>query len=54
MTDDTNGGDIGADVIKFDYIGDFQYIVYVSLYKQRGSSPKAQNNTNPDVTLAES
>jgi hypothetical protein len=33
MTDTTLGGDRGADVIKFDYIGDFQYLVYVSLYK---------------------
>lgn len=35
MTDTTTGGDRGADVIKFDYMGDYQYLVYVSLYKQK-------------------
>lgn len=35
MTDATDSGDHGADVIKFDYVGDFQYLVYVSLYRSR-------------------
>lgn len=41
MSDTIAGGDRGVDVIKFDYIGDFQYIVYVSLYHHK-ESPKAQ------------
>ena len=32
ITDTIEGGERGADVIKFDWIGDFQYIVYVSLF----------------------
>jgi hypothetical protein len=53
MSDTTAGGDRGADVIKFDYTGDYQYIVYVSQFKHR-SSPKATNNTQSDVNLPES
>ena len=53
MTDTVQGGDRGADVIKFDYVGDFQYIVYVSLFKNHRSSPKATNQT-AEVSLAES
>ena len=53
MADTLTGGDRGADVIKFDYIGDFQYIVYVSLFHHR-TSPKATTNQAPELTLSES
>lgn len=32
MADTFEGGDRGADVLKFEWIGDFEYIVYVSLF----------------------
>ena len=54
MVDTQTGGDRGADVIKFDYIGDFQYIVYVSLFKHKNASPRADKDNLPDLTLAES
>jgi len=44
MTDTISGGDRGADVIKFNYIGDYQYIVYVSLFHHRKESPNAAIN----------
>jgi hypothetical protein len=53
MADTTVGGDRGADVIKFDTIGDYQYIVYVSLYKHRGS-PKASTTAPPELSLDDS
>ena len=46
MEDTVTGGDKGADVIKFEWMGDFQYIVYVSLFKHA--------NYTKDVSLAES
>lgn len=53
MADTSLGGDKGADVIKFDYIGDFQYIVYVSLFKHK-SSPKADSKASPQLSLTDS
>lgn len=41
VEDTVIGGNRGADVIKFDWIGDFEYIVYVSEYVHKNSSPKA-------------
>jgi len=52
LSDTVGGGDKGADAVKFDYIGDYQYLVYVSLYKH-ASSPK-QGYTQQDVSLSES
>lgn len=54
MADTVSGGDRGSDVIKFDYIGDYQYIVYVSLYKHKATSPRAYPNVTQDLSLAES
>jgi hypothetical protein len=54
MSDTVSGGDRGSDVIKFDYIGDYQYIVYVSLYKHKVTSPKATPNPTQDLSLSES
>lgn len=54
MTDSLEGGDRGADVIKFDYVGNYQYLVYVSHFRGR------LNNTTPvpkgeqDVPLSDS
>ncbi len=46
IADTSEGGDKGADVIKFDWIGDFEYIVYVSLFPS--ATPQSE------LTLAES
>jgi hypothetical protein len=54
MADTVQGGDKGGDVIKLEYIGDYQYIVYVSLFKHRNTSPKVQNSSTIDVSMAES
>ena len=54
MTDQTSGGERGADVIKFDQVGDYQYLVYVSMFKHQ-LSPKAPNSSNyADFALSES
>lgn len=53
MSDTIQGGDHGADSIKFEKVGDYQYLVYVSFFKHR-ASPKASNSTLPEPTLAES
>lgn len=42
MSDAIEGGDHGADVIKFDYVGDYQYLVYVSLYRSRNNQTQQQ------------
>lgn len=44
MSDTIQGGNRGADAVKFEKVGDYQYLVYVSLFKHR-SSPKASNQT---------
>lgn len=44
MEDTIQGGDKGADVVKFEQIGDYQYLVYVSMFKHR-TSPKITNTT---------
>ena len=49
MADTVQGGDRGSDVIKFDYIGDYQYIVYVSLYHHKTTSPKATTTQPTDI-----
>lgn len=55
MTDTTLGGDRGADVIKFDYVGDFQYLVYISLFKHKSTSPKASSaSASSEASLSES
>jgi hypothetical protein len=51
LTDSQNSGEKGADVIKFNYIGDFQYIVYVSVY-QGPKGPKA--GPSDELSLSES
>ena len=52
MQDSVEGGHKGADVIKFEKIGDFQYLVYISLFSHK-SSPNA-NVTSNDQTLSDS
>lgn len=32
MADTVQGGDRGADAVKFESIGDYQYLVYVSMF----------------------
>lgn len=39
MTDTYQGGDRGADAVRFDKIGNYQYLVYISQFKHR-TSPK--------------
>jgi hypothetical protein len=51
MSDTIQGGDHGADAIKFERVGDYQYLVYVSIFKHR-ASPKAANTT--EAALSES
>lgn len=41
VADTELGGDKGSDAVKFEKIGDYQYLVYVSMYKHR-ASPKGQ------------
>lgn len=53
MSDTIQGGDHGADAVKFESVGDYQYLVYVSLFKHR-SSPKGGNSTQQEPALAES
>lgn len=43
MSDTIQGGERGADTVRFDKLGDYQYLVYVSMFKHRKSSPKASN-----------
>jgi len=40
LSDNVGGGDKGSDVIQFDYIGDFQYIVYVSRFHPKKGTQK--------------
>lgn len=52
MNDEVQGGNKGADVIKFDWVGDFHYMVYVSVFKHK-EGPRS-GTTEPDVSLADS
>jgi len=54
MSDTVQGGEHGADAVKFEQVGDYQYLIYVSLFKHR-ASPKAVNTTSTtEASLAES
>jgi hypothetical protein len=44
----------GGDTIKFDQLGPFQYIVYVSIFKGANSSPKVSKTKVEEVTLSDS
>jgi hypothetical protein len=48
IIDVTNGAEKGADVVKFEKVGNFQYLVYVSLFKHR-ASPKAADNIDRNL-----
>jgi hypothetical protein len=53
MADTVEGGDRGADVIKFEWIGDFEYIVYVSLFHPK-QDQSSHINPQKELTLSES
>lgn len=46
LTDSQNSGEKGADVVKIDSIGPYQYLVYVSVYEGKGGPGLKKDGTS--------